>query len=108
MKNNQESHRLYTIIVLFDDFTQGIEQYDMPSPEEAMAKFIREAQCLQEFQADGRTKLINGKDIKLLHIANNLHGVWIWVYAQSNIPKMKSVLGGQIIQTDRKSPLREK
>jgi hypothetical protein len=108
MKNKQESNHLYTVIVLFDDFTQGIEQYDAPSPAVAMARFIREAQCLQEFQADDRSQLISEKDIKLLHIANNLYGVWIWVLAQSNVPSIKSVLGGQVIQTDRQSPWREK
>jgi hypothetical protein len=106
MKNNQQSHHLYTVIVLFDDFTQGIEQYEAPSPAAAMARFIREAQCLQEFQADDRIKLISDQDIQLLHLAHHLQGVWVWVMAQSKVPSMKSVLGGQVIQTDRKSPRR--
>jgi hypothetical protein len=106
MKNNQESSHLYTVIILFDDFTQGIEQYDATSPDAAMARFLREAQCLQEFQADDRVKLINEQDIQLLHMAHNLQGVWVWILAQSKVPSLKSVLGGQVIQTDRKSPRR--
>jgi hypothetical protein len=105
--NGKESSHLYTVIVGFNDFTQGIEQYDAPSPEEAIVRFVRDAACLQEFPPDARSELIRGgRDIRLIHVANNLHGVWIWVPAQSDARRIESVLGGQVIQTDRHAPLR--
>ncbi len=106
--NVQEPNHLYTVIVGFNDFTQGIEQYVAPSPEEAVARFVRDAACLQEFPPDARAQLIaGGTNIKLVHVANDFRGVWLWVRAQSNDSRVESVLGGQVIQTDYNSPIRK-
>ena len=105
--NAQDSKYLYTVIVGFSDHRQGIEQYDASSPEEAVARFVRDAACLQEFPPDARTELIGGgQDIRLIHVANNFHGGWIWVLARRDAPRIESVLGGQVIQTDRNAPRR--
>jgi len=103
----QDSKHLYTVIVGFSDHTQGIEQYDASSPEVAVARFVRDAKCLQEFPPDARAELIGGgRDIRLIHVANNFHGVWIWVLARRDAPRIQSVLGGHVIQTDRNAPRR--
>jgi hypothetical protein len=90
---------LYTVVVSFDDFTQGLEQVEAPSAEAAMAMFLREAVCLQGIAPHSR-QAIREQDIKLLRIVS-LSGVWLWLYAQSQVPKLQSVLGGTVIQTDR-------
>jgi hypothetical protein len=97
--NEQSGLKLYTVIVSFDDFTQGIEQVEAPSAEAAMAMFLREAVCLKEVAPEPRQN-IREQDIKLLRLVS-LSGVWLWLYAQSQVPKLPSVLGGQVIQTDR-------
>ena len=103
----EDSKHLYTVIVGFSDHTQAIEQYDASSPEEAVARFVRGAACLQEFPPDARAELFeNGGDVRLIHVANSFHGVWIWVPAQRDAPRIESVLGGQVIQTDRSAPRR--
>ena len=105
--NAQDSKHLYTVIVGFSDHTQGIEQYDASSPEEAVARFVRDAECLQEFPSEARAELVGGGgDIKLIHVANGFHGVWIWVLPRRDAPRIESVLGGQVIQTDRTAPRR--
>jgi len=105
--NAQDSKHLYTVFVGFNDFRQGIEQYDASSPEEAIARFVRDAECLQEFPPEARAELIGGgRDIRLIQVANNFHGVWIWVRARTDAPRIESVLGGQVIQTDRNAPHR--
>ena len=105
--NAQDSKHLFTVIVGFSDHTQGIEQYEASSPEEAITRFVHDAACLQEFPPDTRAELIGGgRDIRLIHVANNFHGVWIWVLAQRDAPRIESVLGGQVIQTDRSAPRR--
>jgi len=105
--NSQYSKHLDTVIVGFSDHTQGIERYDASSPEEAVAPFVRNAQCLEEFPSEARAELIGGGgDIRLIHVANNFHGVWIWVLPRRDAPRIESVLGGQVIQTDRSGPRR--
>jgi hypothetical protein len=93
----------YTVVVGFNDFTQGFEQYEASSPEAALAMFLREAICLAEMSTEQRQS-IREQHIKLLHVGK-MRGVWLWQYAQSQIPKIPSVLGGHIIQTDCRAPL---
>ncbi len=94
-----KTRALYTVIVCFDDFTQGIEQCEAASPEEAMALFLRDAECLRSIAAESR-KGIGAAHIKLLEIGK-IRGVWLWLRAQSQVPGLPSLLGGQVIQTDR-------
>jgi hypothetical protein len=90
---------LYTVIVGFDDFTQGIEQFEATSPEDAMAKFLRDAECLRAIAPESR-RGIDAAHIKLLTLVK-MRRVWLWLRAQSQVPGLPSLLGGQIIQTDR-------
>lgn len=90
---------LYTVIVTFDDFTTGIEQYEAASPQAAMAMFIRTAECLNAFPLEDRSS-IGARHIALLEI-KSLDGFWVWIMAQSTIPEMLSLLGGHIIRTAR-------
>jgi hypothetical protein len=96
---------LYTVIVGFDDFTQGIEQFEASSPEAAMAMFLREAECLRDLEREHRETILE-RHIALLPV-RKLDGVWLWLRAQSQVAKMKSVLGGQVIQTARSAPQRK-
>jgi hypothetical protein len=99
LKASMEAHKLNTVIVSFNDFTQGIEQVEARSAEAAMAMFLREAVCLQGIAPHSR-QAIREQDIKLLRIVS-LSGVWLWLYTQSQVPKLPSVLGSKVIQTDR-------
>jgi hypothetical protein len=102
MAHSLQPKDLYTVVIGFDDFTQGIEQYEASSPEAALAKFLREAVCLGEMSTEQR-QTVTAQHIKLMHVGK-MRGVWLWLYAQSQIPKIPSVLGGHVIQTDCRAP----
>lgn len=100
-QNTSQPESLYTVLVTFDDFTNGIEQYQAESPEAAMAMFIREAECLSEFPSRDRG-VVEALHIAVLEI-KSLNGFWVWIMAQSEVPTIPSLLGGHIIRTAQSS-----
>jgi len=99
---------LYTVLVTFSDFATGIEQVTADSAHSAVQTFIKTAECLEEYDRDQLTRdSFSDKRDPLIHVANGLHGFWIWVIANS--PKDSydtSLYGGYVIQTDTSGPLR--
>jgi hypothetical protein len=109
LKNKKQilnQHRVfYTVVVGFEDHTNGIEQYETACPEAAMAMFLREAECLAEVDPVGR-KTVSQSHIKLLKI-KKLDGLWIWNMTRSTVPKMPGVLGGYVVRTARTATIQK-
>jgi hypothetical protein len=99
--------RLYTVIVSFSDHTAGIEQFEAPSPHDAVANFIAKAESLESYDQQAVAELIGeGNKINLIHVADDLRGFWIWVPATIDDPRTENILGGYVIQTDTSAPKR--
>ncbi len=107
--------KLYTIEITFSDFTFGIQQYEANSVEEAVSLFFQKAECFANYD---RKKIIDviKKRLKdgsaLVHIANNLRGVWL-INVGAELQEITNeegpvIYGGKIIQTDPQAPRRSK
>lgn len=104
---------LYTVIIEFEDRSSGIDQFEAESPEQALVKFIRHAESLQDYDRNGIELTISGRLRNrnlLIQIANDLRGFWIIDFGLDlvEIEEFSSIFGGYIIQTDKAGPKRAK
>ena len=102
---------LYTVIVDFEDRTNGIQQYEAETPEQALLEFIKQAESLEDYNRQGILSALSSRRENqklLIHVANDLHGFWIIDFGLdlNDVEEFSSILGGYVIQTDKEGPRR--
>jgi hypothetical protein len=104
--------KLYTVEIVFSDFTNAIGQHEADSPGEAVELFFKSAECFEGYDRDKLVSVIqrkvNNKNL-LLHVADNLRGVWLIIFGEdfSNFSDdLEAIYGGFVIQTDPHGPRR--
>ena len=99
------SNNLYTVFLSFSDHLLGVGQYEVPSAEDAVKKFIQTNESLDGYDRD----LLHKSLMSLLHLADN-KGIWMFTFdpdmTDIEWPGENAVLGGHIVQTDKIAPSR--
>jgi len=100
---------LYTVWVIYEDFTVSIEQYQTDSPKSAFEIFLKTAEALKDYDRDRLLHIFHEKkeNISLLHLAW-MKGVWninFWTPWTWYNPKI-AIFGWCIVQTDQNWAIR--
>ncbi len=96
---------LFTILLSFSDHLVGIGQYNEETALDALKSFIASSEALEGYDRELLVKSI----IPLVHYKND-KGVWGFNFDPEQDfsgTNDNPVLGGTIIQTDPKAPVRE-
>lgn len=98
--------KLYTILLGFSDHATGIDQYEAESAEDAVRKFIKSAESLENYDRN----LLDSNLRPLIHVAKK-KGFWSFFFDPNLMdikwPDDNPVLGGYVVQTDPNGPVRD-
>ena len=99
---------LYTVLLAFEDQTNGIDQFEAKSPDLALEEFVLKAKSLDNYDRQSLLSIIRKRsgESKLLIQVADLKGIWILNFGTKliDVQELSSIFGGYIIQSDFKSP----
>ncbi len=100
--------KLYTVTIDFADHSEGVEQYQARSPEEALHCFIEQAVSLAGNDRNMVKEALLAPS--LLHLAKH-KGIWIVLFSPVSLSKIiwhnnNPILGGLVIQSDPEGEIR--
>lgn len=104
--------KLYTVQLTFEDFTEGIGQYQANSPERALEIFFEKSECLKDYNREELLDIMKKRihdNNAIIQVGGNMRGVWfINTGAEFHIflGELRAIYGGIIIQTDINAPER--
>jgi len=98
---------LFTVSATFSDFTNAFEQYEVDSHETALKLFLSNAASLGEFDSGLLEKVVATKACRLMQVAGDMRGVWLWHSTVQIQHDEVALLGGYVLQTDPLGPKRE-
>lgn len=94
---------LYTVMAFFADSLVGIGQYRAATPEEAVKSFVATSRSLAGRNvADLRTSILENGDVSLTHLADGVHGVWLWNVPWGDDLADVEVVAGYVVQTSER------
>ncbi|MDH1813516.1 hypothetical protein [Comamonas aquatica] len=97
---------LFTVTGTFSDFTAAYEQYDCPTPAEALATFIMSAEALSAYDPQPRATAAKAEGHRITHMAGGKQGLWAWHLTVRLEHAEVALYGGCIVQTDPAGPVR--
>ena len=97
---------LFTVTGTFSDFTAAYEQYDCPTPGEALATFIISAEVLSAYDPEARATAAKPEGHRIIHVAGGKQGLWVWHATVRLEHEEVALYGGCIVQTDPTGPAR--
>lgn len=104
--------KLYTVSITFSDFTEGVDQYEANSAEEAVELFFQKAECFENYNRGELVKVMKKRledRNALIHVANGLRGVWLINTGAELLNfegELEAIYGGMVVQTDQHGPRR--
>lgn len=101
--------KLFTVTTTFADFTFAVEQYEVDSPEEAVEKHFKEAECFGDYNREELVDIMTKrlKDGSALAQAKGPRGVWQINTGAELLDfegELEAIYGGLVIQTDEHGP----
>jgi len=95
---------LYTVLLAFEDRTNGIDQFEAKSPDQALEEFVLSAKSLDKYDRQSLLFIIRKRSKEsnlLIHVAD-LKGIWILNFGTEliDVRELSSIFGGYIIQSD--------
>jgi len=97
---------LFTVSATFSDFTAAYEQYQADGPAEALATFLLSAESVGNYRFDSRAIAAREEGHKLIHVAGEKHGLWVWHLTVPMEHEGVALYGGCLVQTDPTGPVR--
>jgi hypothetical protein len=99
---------LYTVIMSFSDHRQGIGQYEVESPLDALKTFIKESEALKGF--DREKLLASIQPGPFIHLKKH-KGFWIALFNPEVLLELSNsdgdkALGAHVVQSDPNGPER--